>query len=135
MLSEYTINACTALRECGAKMKIEFCAYDFPPWKDDGSTMTNHYKVKITGPGGSYTLDFWDSIYNTENGEQPNEYDVIACLEWYTADSFEDFCDEFGYDTDSRKAEKTYKACRKQTENLRRIFPNEKHREILAEIR
>jgi hypothetical protein len=29
------------------------------------------------------------------------------------AESFEDFCSNFGYDTDSRKARKTWKACQK----------------------
>lgn len=32
--------------------------------------------------------------------------------------SFNDFCNEFGYDTDSRKAEKIYKACKRSTDKL-----------------
>jgi len=35
---------------------------------------------------------------------------------------FEEFCSEFGYDTDSRKAENTHKACLKVGENIKRLL-------------
>ncbi len=38
----------------------------------------------------------------------PTAYDVLACVQKYNPGTFEDFCDEFGYDTDSKKADKTY---------------------------
>lgn len=38
----------------------------------------------------------------------PNEYSVLACLTKYDPDTFENFCDEFGYSTDSKNAEKIY---------------------------
>ena len=34
---------------------------------------------------------------------------------------FENFCSEFGYDTDSRKAYKTFKACEKSLKKAERI--------------
>lgn len=36
--------------------------------------------------------------------------------------TFEDFCDELGYDTDSRKTLKTYIACQENGTKLRKIF-------------
>jgi hypothetical protein len=39
--------------------------------------------------------------------------------------SFEDFCNEFGYDTDSRNAEKTYRACVKANSKAIRLFGSE----------
>jgi hypothetical protein len=47
-------------------------------------------------------------------GTAPNAYDILACLQKYDAGSFEDFCGDFGYDTDSRSAKKTYKAVLKE---------------------
>lgn len=41
---------------------------------------------------------------------EPTAYDILACLQKYEVGTFEDFCSNFGYDTDSRKAEKIYKA-------------------------
>lgn len=64
----------------------------------------------------------------------PTEYDILACLETYVPDTFEDFCSEFGYDDDSISALKTYLACQKQWSNIRKIFTEEQIEE-LAEIR
>jgi hypothetical protein len=37
-------------------------------------------------------------------------------------DSFDHFCEEFGYDTDSRKAEKIHQACLQTHKNLHTLF-------------
>jgi hypothetical protein len=64
---------------------------------------------------------------------KPTNYDILACLQKYDVGSFEDFCDNYGYDNDSRKAEKTYKAVCKEFEGMERLFsPDEL--EILSEI-
>ena len=38
------------------------------------------------------------------------------------AQSFEDFCADLGYDTDSRKAEKTWQACKVTAVGLSQLF-------------
>lgn len=46
--------------------------------------------------------------------KSPNAADVLSSLVMdaaYGNDSFEDFCANTGYDTDSRQAERIYKAC------------------------
>lgn len=53
---------------------------------------------------------------------KPSQYAILSCLDLLYSDSFEEFCNEFGYDTDSRKAEKTYNAMLEQDRNLRRLF-------------
>lgn len=52
----------------------------------------------------------------------PTAYDVLTCLTKTDPGTFEEFCSEFGYDTDSRKAEKTYKACVKEYFGVHRLF-------------
>ena len=52
------------------------------------------------------------------DGTPPTAYDVLACLQKYDVGSFEDFCGDFGYDTDSRTALKTYKAVCKEYDKV-----------------
>jgi hypothetical protein len=63
----------------------------------------------------------------------PSFYDILACMEKYDVGSFEDFCNEFGYDVDSRKAEKTYIAVCNEYKNLCSLY-NEEEIEQLADI-
>ena len=54
--------------------------------------------------------------------QTPTAYDVITCLTKYHPGTFEDFCSEFGYDTDSKKAEKTYYAVLKEYADVSSMF-------------
>lgn len=63
----------------------------------------------------------------------PNYYDILSCLQADCSDSLEDFCDNFGYDNDSKKVDKIYQAVQKETNNLHRLFSHEEL-EQLAEI-
>jgi len=55
-------------------------------------------------------------------GIEPSEYGVLSCLQKYDVGTFENFCADFGYDVDSRKAEKIYKAVCEEYKNLCTIF-------------
>lgn len=52
----------------------------------------------------------------------PTAYDVLACLTKYDPGTFENFCSEFGYDTDSRKAEKTHIAVLDEWKNICMLY-------------
>lgn len=60
----------------------------------------------------------------------PNEYDILACLQKYDVGTFENFCSEFGYDEDSRWAERIYLAVIKEYKDLTRIFTEEQMEEL-----
>jgi hypothetical protein len=51
-------------------------------------------------------------------------YSVLCCMrsDSYIPEEFEDFCSEFGYDTDSRKAETTHRACIAQSRKIHSLF-------------
>jgi len=54
----------------------------------------------------------------------PTAADVLNCLASDAAGvenarSFEDWCADYGYDTDSRKAEKTFRVCEQQRDSLK----------------
>ncbi len=78
------------------------------------------FKVKLSRLGKSYTFNFGQSI--RAGAEEPSLYDVLTCLQKYDVGTFWQFCWEFGYDEDSRTAEKIYKAVCKEFENVERLF-------------
>lgn len=63
----------------------------------------------------------------------PSVYDVLACLTKYDPGTFEDFCSDYGYNEDSRTAERIYFAVQKEYKQLARLFTPEQMEE-LAEI-
>jgi hypothetical protein len=72
-------------------------------------------------------------IQKNPNFKIPTNYDILACLQKYDVGNFDDFCSEFGYDEDSRKAEKTYNAVCKEYDNVCKIWSEEEIK-ILQEI-
>jgi hypothetical protein len=132
--TDYQTDAITRLAQCGGKLRIRLSDTKPAPW-DEGGNYRPHYRCTLTGPGGRYTFDFWASLNDGETGRTATAYDVLACLEWHTPDSFEEFCSEFGSDTDSRKAHRTWRSCLAMTAALHRVFPSESARECLANIR
>lgn len=81
------------------------------------------------------TLGFFSAsqciIIKNEHYSEPNEYDVLACLTKYDPETFEDFCSEFGYDEDSRKAEKIYQAVREEYQNVAMLWSDEEMEELM----
>jgi len=70
-----------------------------------------------------------------ETKKAPSDYSLLACISSnsYQSETFEDFCFNFSYDTDSRKALDTYLACEKVASDINRFFTAEEI-EILREI-
>lgn len=81
------------------------------------------FKIRLSKGGKQYTFEFGQSI--AEGNTEPTLYEVLACLTKHDPETFEDFCSEFGYDNDSRTAEKTYKAVCKEFNNIQRLFTEE----------
>ena len=53
---------------------------------------------------------------------KPTAYDILTCLQKTEVGTFEDFCSDFGFDTDSRKAEKIYFAVQNEFSSLKKLF-------------
>lgn len=60
----------------------------------------------------------------------PNAYDILACLTKYDPGTFKNFCCEFGYNEDSRTAEKIYFAVQEEYTQLTRLFTAEQMEEL-----
>lgn len=83
-----------------------------------------HYRVVLSRPDGRRIAVPFSC------GEMCNEPDaatVLDCLcdEANCPDTFEDFCFEYGENPDSRRAEKTFKACLKTREKLKSFLGHE----------
>ena len=63
----------------------------------------------------------------------PSAYSILACLTKYDPGTLEDFCSEFGYDIDSKKAEKVYQDVRSEYLGIAALF-NEEEMNDLQEI-
>lgn len=78
-------------------------------------------------------------LKNWGEGEQaktivhPRAYDILASVTKYDPGTFENFCGDFGYDTDSRKADKVYHDVVDEWKNIEKLF-TEEQLELLTEI-
>lgn len=91
---------------------------------DDERWDHNSWEITLTFQGRTMTLKFHTGLGIV--GE-PTIGDVLSSLSLDSSSvidgqSFEDWCGDFGYDTDSRKAERTFNACKAQAEELEELL-------------
>lgn len=152
-MSEYEAQATKFLTDHGLEIKTAFKGDRCPLWDDDKHIHGDRYRVTIKrgkclhdsksmlpvectcDRPRSVTFDFWNSHADRQAGKSPTAYDVLACVssDLYYPETFEEFCSEYGYEQDSRKAEQTFKAADKFGRKLRAFF-TEKEAEDLSEI-
>jgi hypothetical protein len=99
-----------------------------------------HYKCKLTarvdGQRRQMTVFFSMGLAHCR---EPEASEVLDCL---TSDSasvencsgFEDWASDLGYDPDSRKAEKVYRACERQAAKLRNLLGNSEYGALLYDV-
>lgn len=119
-MSEYTEQAEKFLKETKTTIKIKYLSNDY--YFDGETESRDIYRITLTRKGKRFTFKFGQSLIGSELGEEPTAYSVLTCLTNMNPDTFENFCAEYGYDTDSRKAEKTYKAVKKEWAGVKRLF-------------
>lgn len=130
-LSFYDRQALDFLSLHGIKFRANLAV---PQKARDG--LGNHYRVTLSGKARRLTFSFWGSIKDAEEGRYPTAYSVLSCIssDANTPEAFADFCNEYGYDSDSIKARDTFKRCALFARRLRAFF-TEAELEGLAEIR
>ena len=106
------------------------------PFCDGKCIHSDRYRVTISRKGGGrISFDFWNSFNDMRSGKEPTTYDVLAHIsgDIYCPDKFTEFCSEYGYEEDSRKAHSTFVRCEKFSQRLRAFF-SEEEQEALGEI-
>lgn len=96
-------------------------------WKNSNSRQENwnNHLVTVTHNKKRLSFDFWGSVMNPEN---KTEQEVVFAFYCFLSDScagngtFENFCSEFGYDQDSRTAERIHKQCISSNQKFNRVF-------------
>lgn len=103
----------------GIKIEAKYGGVEVPEGWAPG---THPYKVTLRLGRRSLTVPFF---MGSACSSEPTAADVLGCLvsdARVAEGTFEGFCADFDYDTDSRKAEATYKACVKTAPRLRKFL-------------
>lgn len=105
---------------------------------DEWKRTANKWKVKLVYFNKEYITDFYMGsglVNEMGNPQKPTKKDVLYSMVMDDVNNmdFNDFCNEFGYDNDSIKALKIYKACLRTTKLYYNMF-DYKEREILREL-
>ncbi len=100
----------------------------FNPNMIEGGENMDHWRCAFKMGRRSMTVYF--SMGAGLDGREPVADEVLACLvsDARSVDycrGFEDWCGDFGYSSDSRKAEQTFKACERSGKRLKRFLAGE----------
>ena len=74
---------------------------------------------------------FSAEIESIELPKPPTAYDVLACLQKYEFENFQDFCDQFGCSTDSIKALKIYNNVVDEFKKVAYLFTDQEIEEMI----
>ena len=118
-ISEYDLQAIRFAKKYGVKL-VQVGDSEHRKYFPDDDRPRYVFKMRLQRGNKSYTFTFGQSIVNGDS--RPKMYDVLSCLQKYDCGTFENFCDEYGFDTDSRKAERIYKGCVKEYNAVVRLF-------------
>ena len=105
---------------------------------DTWNKTARHWQFKIERIGFGPSTEFIGEYSQGSAHKNPPKFrDVLDCLALHarsTDQSFEDWCSDFGYDTDSRNAQKTYEACAETRTKLMTLLGRDALREFLTEV-
>lgn len=115
------------LKALARKVRLTCCYGAKMDWdkQDQWQQQANGWSCTLRYQGRQYTFDFWQGQAITR------EPDAQGCLDCLLSDAqcgeqdFEEFCSEFGYDQDSRKAEALHKRCQTTAKAMRRLLGND----------
>jgi len=112
-------------RQLGVVMTATFVGHEqyFP----DDKEARDIYSITLRRGKKGFSFRFGQSISEStgDGGNPPTFYNVMSGLQKYDPGDFENFCSEFGYDTDSRQAEKTWRAVRREYQHMAALFSPE----------
>jgi len=145
VLSQYDRQASGFLRTTGATIEKKYLKTG-KHFADDTQDR-DIYSIIIRRGNDAMQFDFGQSIQSTQERAEamrkampfypqafaPSNYDILACLQKTDPGTLHDFCLDYGYDEDSKKAEKIYDAVVKEYKGLCRLF-SDKELEAMQEI-
>lgn len=123
------------LMNTGATISIEKAVPQKQPlWAKKDENHGINYWIVIKMDKNEYGFDFWGSIVDKEKNRKPTEASILSCLIPCGSETFEDFCDEFGCDSDSMNAFKSFQAQKKQDDAVRKLFTSDEIESLIEFI-
>lgn len=125
ILNEYQQQAQNFANKFGVKFKSEWLK--FGKHFENDSQERHIFKLTLSRNGKRFSFNFGQSIANGAN--HPDLYSVLACLQKYDVGTFEDFCNDFGYEMynenytgKNKSSMKIYKDVCKEFQNIEKLF-------------
>ena len=124
-MNEYEAQAEQFLKETETTFKTEFLKNGL--YFEDDKETRDIYLITLKRGERIFKFKFGQSINKSgySNRDKPTAYDILSCLTKNEVGTFENFCGDFGYDEDSRKAEKTYKAVLAEWQNVKMLWSDD----------
>lgn len=112
---------------------------DSNPHMENSDNM-DHWRCKLVNRSRKTRMTLIFSKGMGHHGAEPRIEEVLDCLASdgsgveNSRGNFSEWCDEYGYDADSRRAERTFNATVKQTDKLRNLLGEEAFEELLWNV-
>ena len=107
------------------------CSKHFQDDKEDRDRYLCTF-IKRQYPIKRLEIKFGQSIANTNGGKtKPTAYDVLTAIIDCDPGTFNNFCGDYGYDNDSRKAQELYFAVQEEWEMVKAFFTSEELAEVI----
>lgn len=108
-------------------MKLEYGVNKDYDKLDEWQQKANQYTATVKYDGKQLTTPYFTGTGWTK---EPTWKDVLGCLvmdtySYENSRGFEDFCAEYGYDSDSRKAKKLYNQLEKTSKKVKHLLGND----------
>ena len=118
------------------KINVEWAERNPNMINDAWSKTANHYKTTLKKDKKQLTVYFsmGSALTNEPTAEEVIDSLAMDGSVYLNNDSFENFCGEFGYDEDSRKAEKLYNTILKQAEKTEKFLGNELFNQLVYDV-
>lgn len=122
----------TFVRKHGIQFDVQWADTN-PHMQSDDEWMRSASHWRCTFRKGKKRLTSYFS-QGSAIAREPSAADVLDSLAsdaGCVTGSFEDFCSDLGYDSDSRKAERTYKICKRYATKLEQFLGSEALEELI----
>jgi hypothetical protein len=134
----YEKNAIEAAEKHGLTMEI-LSLFSGKHFEDDVEKR-DIYLIRLAMKDKEYIFEYGDSIINSKkaNKKNPSMYDALSCLQKCDVGNFEDFCSDFGFNSEPisqyNRIKKLYNDLRKEYEGFSELFDNGEIPEDILEI-
>jgi len=118
------------------RINVEWAERNPSMIEDAWSRTANHYKTILKKDNKQLTVYFsmGSALTNEPTAEEVLNSLALDGSVYLNNDSFENFCSEFGYDEDSRKAEKLYNTILKQAEKTEKFLGTELFNQLVYDV-